>query len=147
MDFKKFHLGTLIKSRVQELDISISRLTKFLKCSEADLDEMYSSESLDMLLVLRWCKILEYDFFRLYSHHLILYAPALEHSKTGLQEKDKPKSLPQFRKNIYSEELINYILEMIRSGKKTKLQVIEEYGIPKTTLYKWISKRTIIKSK
>lgn len=147
MDFKKFHLGTLIKNRVRELDISVSRLTKFLKCSEEDLENMYSSESLDTLLVLRWCKILEYDFFRLYCHHLILYAPTLEHTKNGSHEKDKNKSLPQFRKNIYSEELIDYILEMIRSGRKTKIQVIEEYGIPKTTLYKWISKRTIIKSK
>jgi hypothetical protein len=145
MNFKNFHLGTLIKNRVQELDVSATRLTKFMKCSEEELEEMYLKESLDTLVLLRWCKILEYDFFRIYCHHLILFAPVPEYSKTTNPEKDKKKSLPQFRKNIYSEELIDYILEMIRTEKKTKLQVIEEYGIPKTTLYKWISKRTVIK--
>ncbi|MDR6514502.1 hypothetical protein J2780_001070 [Chryseobacterium camelliae] len=36
--------------------------------------------------------------------------------------------------------MISFILEQIQTGKKTPNQVIQEYKIPKTTLYKWISK-------
>ena len=89
-------------------------------------------------ILLKWSKLLEYDFFRLYSQHLILYAPL-----SAVDEKTKLKkrsSLPQFRKNIYTKEIINFVLEQITTGKMTKNQVIERYNIPKTTLYKWISK-------
>ena len=49
-------------------------------------------------------------------------------------------SAPQFRKNIYTKEVIDFILEQISTEEMTKNQVIERYRIPKTTLYKWISK-------
>lgn len=100
---------------------------------------MYSSQSLDAEILLKWCKLLEYDFFRIYSQHLILYAPPAANEKIE-QQKDKKTNLPQFRKNIYTKEVIDFILELIANGEKTKKQVIEEYRIPKTTLYKWISK-------
>lgn len=45
-----------------------------------------------------------------------------------------------FRKNIYTREVIDFILEMVEKREKTKKQIIEEYNIPKTTLYKWIEK-------
>ncbi len=142
MDFKNFHLGKLLRKRAGELDISSRRLTNFFHCTEEELEKMYQAESLDTKLTLRWSKILDYDFFRLYSHHLILYSP--EHNKNPGKSRKKVSSMPQFRKNIYSQELIDYILELIEKKKKTKLQVIDEYRIPKTTLYKWISKKTEI---
>ena len=80
-------------------------------------------------------------FFRIYTQHLILYAPL-----SAVDEKTKVKkksSLPQFRKNIYTKEIIDFILEQIETKQKTIKQVIEEYKIPKTTLYKWISKYKI----
>ena len=139
MDFKNFHVGTLIKNRANELEIGIDRLCNFLNCTEEQIEEMYESEGLNTQLLLRWCKILEYDFFRIYSHHLILYAPPGSNNTKSTKAKT---SLPEFRKNLYSQELIDFILDMISSEKKTKLQVIKDYGIPKTTLYKWISKKT-----
>ena len=54
--------------------------------------------------------------------------------------KMKNSSLPQFRKNIYTKEVIDFILAQISSGAMTKNQVTEVYKIPKTTLYKWIKK-------
>jgi len=45
--------------------------------------------------------------------------------------------LPVFRKNIYSQELISFILEQIESGEMTGNQVVKEYGIPKSTLSRW----------
>ena len=54
-------------------------------------------------------------------------------------KKQKPV-LPRFRKNIYTKEVIDFILEQIQNKEMTKVQIIERYNIPKTTLYKWISK-------
>lgn len=84
--------------------------------------------------------MLEYDFFRIYTQHLILYAPTS--AKAENTKKQKPV-LPRFRKNIYTKEIIDFILEQIETKQKTIKQVIEEYKIPKTTLYKWISKYKI----
>lgn len=57
-----------------------------------------------------------------------------------MNKKNEKTSLPRFRKNIYTKEVIDFILELVNVGEKTKRQIIEEYCIPKTTLYKWISK-------
>ena len=104
--------------------------------------EMYKHKSLDTEILLKWSKLLEYDFFRIYTQHLILYAPPVKQEEN---ENNKKSSLPQFRKNIYTKEIIDFILEQISNGKMTKNEVIERYRIPKTTLYKWISKYSEIK--
>ena len=139
MDFLKIHLGDLIKKTVEENEIEISRICKFIKCTELDVHRMYESKGLNTEVLLRWCKLLEYDFFRLYSQHLILYAPALGNNETMIK-KEKKISLPQFKKNIYTKQVIDFILEEISTNQKTKQQVMDRYNIPKTTLYRWISK-------
>lgn len=101
---------------------------------------MYNSESLDSKIILQWSKLLEYDFFRVYSQHLILYAPPASAIKYNQEAKAKVSNVPEFRKNIYTQELIHFILELIETGKKNKNEIMKEYGIPKTTLYKWIKK-------
>ena len=137
MNFKEIHIGKMLKIAVTDCGIEISRICNFIKCNEEDINQMYLQENLPTDVLLKWSKLLEYDFFRIYSQHLILYAPqsakepTLEHTKS---------SLPQFRKNIYTKEIIDFILEQISSGEMTKTQVMEKYKIPKTTLYKWISK-------
>lgn len=125
-----------MRERVTERGIEMSRICNFFKCTEEEAEQMYCNNSLDTELLLKWSKLLEYDFFRIYTQHLILYAPP------SASEKSKPDkaSLPQFRKNIYTKEIIDFILQQITTGKMTKNQVIERYKIPKTTLYKWISK-------
>ncbi|WP_099767106.1 transposase [Chryseobacterium sp. 52] len=134
-NFKQIHIGSLIKQRKEELDINTQRICNFLNCSVGDIDKMYLSEDLSTSVLLRWSKLLEYDFFRIYSQHLILYSPPS--SATANQHVSK---LPQFRKNIYTKEVIDFVLELIKFEKKSKLQIIEEYRIPKTTLHKWINK-------
>ena len=137
MTFKEINIGQMIEKAVTESGIAMSRLCNFFKSTEEEILGMYQHENLPTDLLLKWSRILEYDFFRIYSQHLILYAPqsakepTLEHTKS---------SLPQFRKNIYTKEIIDFILEQISSGEMTKTQVMERYRIPKTTLYKWISK-------
>ncbi|PRB05313.1 transposase [Chryseobacterium sp. MYb7] len=137
MNFKDIHIGILIAQRVTESGLNTMRICNFLKCSEKEILEMYQSKSLDTEMILKWSKLLEYDFFRLYTQHLILYAPQLAANRTVIAAKPL---LPVFRKNIYTKEVIDFILELIETGKKTKAQVIQEYNIPKTTLYKWIYK-------
>ncbi|MFN1218168.1 transposase [Chryseobacterium kwangjuense] len=138
-NFKEIHIGELIKKRTSELKIDPFRICQFFHTDEKEIERMYLAESIDTEHLLRWSKLLEYDFFRLYSQHLILYAPPSGNKEEHVKKK-QTSNLPQFRKSIYTVELINFILELIKTGQKTKLEVIEDYRIPKTTLYKWISK-------
>ncbi|CAH0205802.1 helix-turn-helix domain-containing protein [Chryseobacterium sp. Bi04] len=137
MDFKNIHIGQLIQKRVLECEIDIVRICNFLKYSDEEVDTMYTLKSLDSELLLRWSKLLEYDFFRIYNQHLILYAPQISRNQSQVK---KESELPKFRKNIYTKEIIDFIVNLIESGEKTRAQVIEEYRIPKTTLYKWLEK-------
>lgn len=136
MNFKDIHIGKMIEKRVSELEIEISRISNFFQETDEKIYEMYLKENLPTNVLLRWSKLLEYDFFRVYTQHLILYAPSSAIEK----QKNKTTTLPKFRKNIYTKEVINFVLEELATGKMTKMQVMERYRIPKTTLYKWINK-------
>ena len=129
----------MIKERIAESEMETLRICNFFNCTEDEVIEMYQQENLPTDILLKWSKLLEYDFFRIYSQHLILYAPPSAETKT-VKKANKKITFPQFRKNIYTKEIIDFILEQIETKQKTIKQVIEEYKIPKTTLYKWISK-------
>lgn len=133
--FKHIHIGKYMKTKVEELKIPQDRICNFLNVTDNEIRAMYRSESIDTYLLLRWSKLLGYDFFRLYSYHLLLYSPSVK-------KHVKDTSMPIFRKNTYTKEIIDLMLEMINTGQKTKKQIINEYGIPKTTLLTWISKQT-----
>ena len=145
VDLKDIHLGALIHQAVLEDNIETSRICNFLNCSEDDLKHMYEAKSLDTEKVMRWSKLLEYDLFRIYTQHLILYSP-LGNTKYNNTSNEKKSLLSQFKKNVYTKELIDFILEKIENGTMTKIQVMNEYKIPKTTLYKWVHKYGILKS-
>ncbi|REC63562.1 transposase [Chryseobacterium pennae] len=132
--FKNINLGSLIKQRVDETQTEMSRICNFFKCTEDEIENMYLQENLTTNTVLKWSKLLEYDFFRLYSQHLILYSPP------SATVKNKQSSLPHFRKSIYTAEIIDFIVEMVDTGEKSRTQIMKEYNIPKTTLYKWMEK-------
>jgi len=97
---------------------------------------MYEKPSIDTEILLRWSKLLKYDFFRIYVQHIILFSPS-EKSSSEIQENQK---LPSYRKNVYTKEIIDFVLELLNKVQKTRAEIIEEYKIPKTTLYKWIAK-------
>ncbi|WP_080776724.1 transposase [Chryseobacterium phocaeense] len=136
-NFKTISIGELIRQKVIEDQIDILRICNFLNKTEEEIEKMYLCEHMDTGVLLRWSKLLKYDFFRLYSQHLILYAPPLAEKP---ETKKKVTALPEFRKNIYTTEVIYFILELLKTGAKTKQDIINDYKIPKTTLYKWISK-------
>ncbi len=135
MNYKKIHIGDIIKYIIEERKIEIHRIINFIKCTEEELQIIYKTSSIDTEILLKFCKVCNYDFFRLYSQHIILYAPLSKYKKTA-----KTIKSPNFRKNLYTKEIIDFILEQLRSEKMTKKEVIEKYKIPKTTLYKWLSK-------
>ncbi len=139
-NFKIIHIGSIIKEKVKEQKIDSERICNFINVKDKDILSMYSMRSLDSEIILKWCKLLRYDLFRLYSQHLIIYCPTKLSNSSDLLEEKKESQLPQFKKNIYTKELIDFILEQINSKKMTKKQVIDDYRIPKTTLYKWIQK-------
>lgn len=144
MDVKAIHIGKLIKVLWKQQGISLERVCKFLQCTEEEIKWMLEQKSMDTDKLLRWSKLLEYDFFRIYSQHLILFAPKAANKAESKQkpEKNDDQTTPLFRKNIYTREIINHLLELIKTGQKTRHQVITEYKIPKTTLYRWIQKYT-----
>lgn len=140
MIFKNIHIGQMIKDKTVELAIQPSRICNFLKCSEEDIMQMYETKSLETEMLLKWSKLLEYDFFRVYSQHLILYSPPSARDNGQLKTENSKTALPQFRKNIYTKEVIDFILRELQTKAMTKNEIIDQYKIPKTTLYKWIRK-------
>ncbi|MBL1221023.1 transposase [Chryseobacterium sp. L7] len=142
MDLKNLNIGSMIKEKVAGNGIEMSRICKFLNCREEEILNMYESSAFDTEMLLRWSKLLEYDFFRLYSQHLILYSP--QSSMNYMQKKKIPDSLPVFRKSLYTKEIIEFVLDKIRKGEMTKSKVISDYKIPKSTLYKWLHKYNLM---
>ncbi|NIF06694.1 transposase [Chryseobacterium sp. Tr-659] len=135
MNFKDIHIGLILQQTAKECNLDTERACKFLDCDIKELENMYKEKCMNTDLLIRWSKLLKYDFFRLYSHHLILYAPAARFDKAS-----PSATLPHFRKNLYTMEIIDFIIELIETGQKTELQIRNEYNIPKTTLIKWIKK-------
>jgi hypothetical protein len=136
IDFKDLHIGEIIYTRVMERDVQIDRICSFMKLDEENVKKMYASKNLDTDILLRWSKLLEYDFFRYFSQHLILYAPpsSVNYNKLG------KSVLPEFRKNLYTKEVIDFILDLIDKKEKSKVQIMSEYKIPKSTLHRWLVK-------
>lgn len=134
-NFKDIHIGKVILNLVLEKDINEERIVKFLKKTDVEIKKMYKSKDLSSDLLLLWSKLLEYDLFRLYSQHLILY------SSTYLEKnKNQDSNVPRFKKNIYTVEIIEFIVELYQNGEKTVNEIVKEYNIPKTTVMRWIQK-------
>lgn len=136
MNIKNIHIGGLIKSKMEEKLISIERASAFLDKTEDDIEKMYGAKSIDTDILLKFCKLLKFDFFRFYTGHLILYAPE---SRIDNKAAHKESEIV-FRKSIYTQEVKDFILEKIETGAMTPNEVVEKYKVPKTTLYKWMKK-------
>lgn len=140
MNFKDIHIGKFIEIKVTECGMEISHICNYFNLKEEDIYKMFSSSHIDCTVLLNWSKLLNYDFFRLYTQHLIFYA--LPSSNLKPQSQTKHKVLKSnFRKNIYTQEIIDFILELMEEKKLSRHEIYEKYKIPSTTLYKWISKR------
>lgn len=135
-NFKDINIGELIQYLMDERDISIERASNFIKVSDDDILQMLESKSIDSDHILSWSKLLKYDLFRIYTQHLILYAP----QDINKINRETETQLPIFKKNIYTKELIMYLIGLIQSGKKDYKQIQKEYNIPSTTVLRWVNK-------
>lgn len=134
VDCKNVHIGNIVKMRVNELGgIKLCDLIKEIPLTS--LEELYLKKALDTELLLKLSKLLDFDFFRIYTQHLILYSPS--HVKT---ENKTPPSQPLYNRNLYTKDIIYFILELHSTGIKSKAQIQEDYNIPRATLQKWITK-------
>ena len=141
MDYKKIHIGKHIKYVAEFKNLSISRACVFLKCSHQDILEMYTKESIECNLLVKWCKLLDYNFFMFYHSHLQLYKPSAAIAKLSSIEKQQPEIRNYiFKKNLYMPEIIDWIIEKFNSNELTIKEIIEDYNIPRTTIYRWIKK-------
>jgi len=134
-NFKDIHIGEVIFKITQEKEIDEERIVKFLKKTDVEIKKMYESKDLSSDLLLLWSKLLEYDLFRLYSQHLLLYSSTYQERNKNLDSK-----VPRFKKNIYTVEIIEFIVELFQTGEKTVNEIVKEYNIPKTTVMRWIQK-------
>ncbi|MGB0871409.1 MAG: helix-turn-helix domain-containing protein [Flavobacteriales bacterium] len=103
---------------------------------------MYTKKSLDSDLLLRWCKLLDYNFFMFYHSHLQMYKPSASVAKLkNIQISNDERQDYVFRKNLYMPEIIDWLLSKLDENELTVKEIIEIYNIPKTTIYRWKKKR------
>ena len=139
MNFKHIHIGSIIAEQVLLQQIAIGRICKFFGYSEEQIEAMYGQESLDCNDLLKWSKLLKHNLFLYYQNHLILYAP----SGASISRKVFATGDSQtFRKNIYTQEIKDYMIGLVLKKGKEPMWVAEKYHIPKNTIYRWLRKET-----
>ncbi|MFV0178598.1 transposase [Empedobacter falsenii] len=136
---KNIHIGSLIKKRVKELDIDTSRIIAFFKTyTEEEIKAQFKSKSILTDDLLKWSKLLEYDFFRIYSQHIILFSPLPKNSSKTTSSTSSV--LPSFRKSVYTKEIIDFVWDLYTTENKKIQEISNEYNIPKNTIHNWIKK-------
>ena len=139
MNFKHIHIGSIIAEQVLLQQIAIGRICKFFGYTEEKIEAMYQKESLDCNDLLKWSKLLKHNLFLYYQNHLILYAP----SGASISRKVITTGDSQvFRKNIYTQEIKDYMIGLVLKKGKEPMWVAEKYHIPKNTIYRWLRKET-----
>lgn len=140
---KDIHIGQIIHRIVTVKQIEIEKILKsFETFSEDEIQKMYDSKSLDSAVLLQWCKLCAYNFLLIYHEHLQIYAPIAAAAKIKLpSKKDAEIEKLHFNKSVYSNEVKEFILELIETKEMSVAAVISNYQIPKTTVYKWLKKK------
>lgn len=64
------HIGELIRKRMEEQQISIVWLAKHLSCSRTNVYKLLNKYSLDTEILAKISKLLDFDFFSLYSEEI-----------------------------------------------------------------------------
>lgn len=64
------HIGKLIRKRMEEQQISIVWLAKHLSCSRTNVYKLLNKYSLDTEILAKISKLLDFDFFSLYSEEI-----------------------------------------------------------------------------
>jgi predicted transcriptional regulator len=133
-NFKKIHIGYVLKSLVHERNIEEDEILKYFKITKESLDEIYNTKNVKLYELLEWSKFLRFDLFRLFSMHLMLHHGI---SITKSMKADGNAGI-SIRKNVYTQEIKVYVVNQIRNEELSVPDAIRKYSIPKSTLYKWL---------
>lgn len=133
----EIHIGKLILEACLALQITDERMENFFSMPYAEVENMFAQEHLSTDLLLKWSKLLKFDFFRIYSEHLMMFHGISaklfkdhSHIATGLD----------VRKNLYTPEIKQFIVNKVQTNQMTIPEAIERYGVGRTTLFRWIAK-------
>lgn len=133
-NFKKIHIGYVLKSIVYERNLEEEYVLKYFKITKETLDEIYNTKNVKLDELLKWSKFLRFDLFRLFSMHLMLHHGI---SITKSMKADGNAGI-SIRKNVYTQEIKVFVVNQIRNEEISVTDAIKKYSIPKTTLYKWL---------
>ena len=64
------HIGSLIKSKMEEQGRRTSWLAQKLACDRTNIYKLYSRPTVDAALLLKISQLLDYDFFQHYSQQV-----------------------------------------------------------------------------
>lgn len=79
----KIHIGERIKARAKEARIGTTELAKVINTSKQNIYGIFKRESIDITLLQKFCKALNYDFFAdLINPSLPPYTGATENKKS-----------------------------------------------------------------
>ncbi len=134
---KKINIGKMIEEACDAMQIKEERIEIFFSMPYAEVKKMYQQEHLCTNMLLKWSKLIKYDFFRVYSGHLINYHGISAKLKN---EKSFIDSGIQIKKNLYTPEIKEFIIQKVQSEQMTVNQAIERYGVGRTTLFRWLAK-------
>jgi hypothetical protein len=135
---RNVNIGLIINEVIKIKKVKLYQFASNLGVSRTELNKYLKSESIDTMILLKISKILRYDFFRLYSSHLMLH-----HGISNNLNRNKQEFIIQginIRKNVYTKEMVSFLILKVRSNEMKANEVIKRYGIPKTTFYKWLQK-------
>lgn len=101
---KKVKIGDIIKEKMQEKNMSISKLARLASCSRGALHGVFERQSIDTDFLQVISEILEYDFFSCY------------------QDNDEPKTIYRtyrFQIELTEKEIPETLLKKLHKQKHT----------------------------
>jgi predicted transcriptional regulator len=135
---RDIHIGDIISKILEIKRINKKDFGQSIDASIFEIKNILKGKSMDTNLLLKCSKVLRYDFFRLYSSHLMLHH-GISNSMSNKKEQNNIDGI-NIRKNVYTKELILYLISKVRNKEMTTKEVINKFGIPRTTFYKWLQK-------
>lgn len=67
---KKMHIGRCIKAQLEAQGHTTVWLARQLGCHRSNLYKLYDKHTIDTGTLLRICRIMDYDFFQLYTEEI-----------------------------------------------------------------------------
>lgn len=114
-------IGKHLKEVVEIKGVKMERILNFFHLTDEDeIMVMYEAKSLDTEVLLKWCKLLEYNFFLLYHNHLLLFSSAASNARLKPKQINSQTKHLHLKKNIYTKEIKDFIIHLVVTEQMTK---------------------------